>query len=117
MDGSPHIRFDIVYDIDMKNAECGGVMTAISMNLPDELAVQSSSMAKQLGMSRTAFIRQALQHELQRVERQQDEAAIAADLRRLADNRTYMAESEAIEAGFNDLPEDDAECWWTTRDD
>ena len=92
-------------------------MTAISMNIPDELAMQSTSMAKKLGMSRTAFIRQALQHELQRVERQQDEAAIAADLRRLADNRTYMAESQEIEAGFNDLPEDDAEFWWTIPDD
>ncbi|BBJ31128.1 hypothetical protein RAS_02370 [Rickettsia asiatica] len=39
-------------------------MTSLSITLPDNIAKASNEIAKKLGLSRTAFIRQAIIHEL-----------------------------------------------------
>lgn len=39
-------------------------MTNISITIPDDIAKASNEVAKKLGLSRTAFIRQAIIHEL-----------------------------------------------------
>ncbi len=50
-------------------------MTAISLKLPDDLAQESKSIADKIGISRTELIRQALRHELDKIEAQLEQLA------------------------------------------
>lgn len=87
-------------------------MTAISMKLPDALIDQSTHIANELGISRSALIRQALTHEIERITREREQKALTADLKNLAADPDYLAESALLDASFNDIPADDAEQWW-----
>ena len=44
-------------------------MMAISLKLPDELVKESTRLADRLGITRAEFIRQAVRHELLRLQR------------------------------------------------
>jgi len=87
-------------------------MTALSINLPSGLAEASQQIARKLGISRMQFIRVAIAHELQRVEKQlaQEEMAKAFDAMRT--HSEYLREIEELDAGFSTkLPEEKNE-WW-----
>ena len=87
-------------------------MANISLQLSDALIDQSTQIAQELGISRSAFISQALEHELERITRERDRNALVADLKHLAGNPDYLAESALLDAGFNDTPAHDTEQWW-----
>ncbi len=88
-------------------------MAAISLKLPDSLIQQSDQLAKELGVSRTALIRRALRHEIQRSRRTLEQQAIISDLAHLSADRNYLAETDQLDAGCADLPEEkDFEDWW-----
>ena len=87
-------------------------MANISLKLPDALLDQSTQIAKALGISRSALVCQALNNEIERITREREQQAMTADLRNLAANPDYLAESAVLDTGFNDTPANDADQWW-----
>lgn len=88
-------------------------MIAISLKLPDELVEASTRLADRLGITRTELIRQALRHELARIQQQQELTAMAASFCAMRDSATYLAEIRELDEGFTEALPDDAEDWWT----
>ncbi len=78
-------------------------MIAISLKLPEGLIQQSDQLAKQLGLSRTALIRQALRHEIQRSRRDLERQAILSDLAHLAADPIYLADIEELDSDLSGL--------------
>jgi metal-responsive CopG/Arc/MetJ family transcriptional regulator len=85
---------------------------AVSLKLPDELAEESRRVADQIGVSRTELIRIALQHELERIARQREQAAMAASFRAMRDAPAYVKDAELIDAGMSDPLPEEPEAWW-----
>jgi len=87
-------------------------MSAISIKLPDEMAVESMKVAKELGITRSELIRQALNHEIESFKAQKEREAIARAFQVMKTKTAYIDESRDIESGFsNDLPEE-KDAWW-----
>ena len=87
-------------------------MTSLSISLSDDLAKASQKAASQLGMSRTSFIRLAIQHELDAFVRREEQAQIAQALRSLQTNPAYLKEIQDLDnADFPPLP-DEGDEWW-----
>jgi predicted transcriptional regulator len=75
-------------------------MIAISLKLPDDLAEASTKLADQIGITRTELIRRALRHELERIQRQQEQTAMAASFRAMGKSDTYLEETRLLDEGF-----------------
>ena len=88
-------------------------MTALSIVLPDALAQASQEAAAKIGISRTGFIRQAIEHELQHLERRFEQDAMIKSLVALRNSKKYLEESEEIDGGLNTLLSEESEQWWT----
>ena len=88
-------------------------MMAISLKLPDELVKESTRLADRLGITRAEFIRQAVRHELLRLQRQPEQLAMASSLRAMAQDPTYRKESEALDSELAEALPEEAEAWWT----
>jgi predicted transcriptional regulator len=87
-------------------------MKSLSINLPDNIFKASSKAAKKIGLSRTAFIRRAIVHELEEFESELEQKAIVDSLNAMKKSKEYMAELEEIDSGFaSSLPEEKKE-WW-----
>lgn len=87
-------------------------MTALSIMLPDKIAQASQHAAKRLGISRTAFIRLAIQHELENLARQEEQKQIAQALLAMQGNKDYQKEVDDLDnTDFPSLPNDEDE-WW-----
>lgn len=87
-------------------------MTALSINLPDKLAQASQVAAHKLGISRTSFIRQAIQHELDALQRETEQTEIANTLLALQNDPDYLKETQQWQnTNLTDLP-DELEEWW-----
>lgn len=92
-----------------------GIMTALSIILPDTLAKASQEAAVRLGISRTQFIRQAIAHELENFQSRLELEAIVKSIAAMKNNKKYLEEAEKIAEGLNsDLP-DDGEEWWDKK--
>lgn len=90
-------------------------MKSLSINLPDNIAKASSDAAKKLGFSRTAFIRQAIIHELEDFESKQEQQGIVNSFNAMKKTRKYLIEQEEIDNGFSsDLPIE-REGWWNKK--
>lgn len=91
-------------------------MTALSIHLPEKLAIASQEVAEKLGISRTEFIRQALIHELEDYHSRQEQEAMATCFVMMKKRSRYKKELDEIEEGFgaSQLPEDE-EGWWTGK--
>ena len=76
-------------------------MTVISLNLPDDFARESKSIADSIGISRTELIRRALRHELNEVKSQLGREAMALALEVMRDDPAYNQESEELDKGLN----------------
>ena len=87
-------------------------MTAISLNLPSDLAEQSRQLARQLGISRTEFIRRALEHEISSVAAQMERQAMAKAFEAMKGHPVYVSESEELDQGFNTALPEEADDWW-----
>ena len=86
--------------------------TPIYLHLSDEMAKESQKIAKELGLSRTQFIRDAIQHELERIKKQLVQQAMAKSLQAMREDTCYLKELKELESGFEErLPQDD-EPWW-----
>lgn len=88
-------------------------MAAISLHLPDDLALESKQVAEKIGVSRTELIRQALRHELDNIEARFEREAMAAALVNMRSDTAYQQISEAIDEGLTDkVAEEDDGAWW-----
>lgn len=88
-------------------------MTTLSINLPESIAKASQHMAKQLGISRTQFIKIAISHELENVESRIEQEKMAQSFIAMKASKEYLAEAEEIMKGLNtELPEDETG-WWS----
>lgn len=70
-------------------------MTTLSIAIPNDMAKESQHVVKKLGVSRTDFIRQAIQHELEQFHKQLSEAVARAFVAMKSD-KNYRAKAEAI---------------------
>lgn len=86
-------------------------MTALAIHLPDNLAKASMEAAKQLGLSRTEFIRQAIVHELEFLTSSHELEEITAAFAKMKDDKTYLQELNKLKMLDASLPEDE-EDWW-----
>jgi metal-responsive CopG/Arc/MetJ family transcriptional regulator len=87
-------------------------MTAISLNLPDELARKSTQAAEKLGISRAELIYVALDHELAAISKQLERADMVKALKAMREDPGYARESAALDQELiEDLP-NEQENWW-----
>lgn len=85
-------------------------MRAISLHLTEELANMSQAMAKKLNISRTQFIRLAISHEIQRMEKSMLLNDMAQGLQQVASDASYQDLCGALDTEFgSDLMDDDNE--------
>ena len=88
-------------------------MAAISLHLPDDLAMESKQVAEKIGVSRTELIRQALRHELDSIEARFERDAMAAALESMRTNTSYQQISETIDDGLAEkVAEETDDAWW-----
>ncbi|HJD62448.1 MAG TPA: ribbon-helix-helix domain-containing protein [Rickettsia endosymbiont of Degeeriella rufa] len=90
-------------------------MTNLSITIPDDIAKASNEVAKKLGLSRTAFIRQAIIHELDNLQSKFEQEGIIKSFNAMKKSPQYLEEAEEIMNGLNsELPEED-EKWWVKK--
>lgn len=86
-------------------------MPTLTVKMPEPLAKESQQAAENLGMTRSAFIRQALEHELANIRADQERQHMAASFRAMAASPDYMRESEMLDQGLGDSLPEEAD-WW-----
>jgi predicted transcriptional regulator len=87
-------------------------MTSISLNLPDDLALESARVAEKLGLSRTELIRQAVRHELDAIAARLEREAMAGALASMQGDENYRLDSDALEAGLDARVAEEPGEWW-----
>lgn len=87
-------------------------MAAISLKLPDNLAQESKTVSEKMGITRTELIRQALRHEIDRIEADIERASMAEALKTMSDDAFYIQESEALSDGLSELLPQEPDNWW-----
>ena len=86
-------------------------MKSVSLRLSDQLISQCGDIAKKLGISRMAFIRQAIEHEIDRIQRNRELGAMRASLTAIKANPDYWEHQQEWQDTAGTLPPDD-EVWW-----
>jgi len=88
------------------------LITALSIILTDKLASASQQAAKQLGISRAEFIRQAIAHELEYLRAEREQKAILQAFSAMKNDKQYLTElSELDENIASQLPKETKK-WW-----
>ena len=90
-------------------------MRSLSINLPNNIAKASSKAARKLGFSRTAFIRQAIIHELEQFESEITQQDIINSFEAMKKSKTYITESTEIDDGFSLSLRQEQEEWWNKK--
>ena len=90
-------------------------MAALSLKLPDELALESKVLAERLGISRTEFIRRALRHEVKAIKARLKREAMAEALQAMREDPAYLEESEESQAGLNECLPSEEDRWWRSQ--
>lgn len=86
-------------------------MTALSIMLPDELAFASSLIAKEMHISRSQFIRLAIENEIKSFKIKKDQRAMTAAFKAIKQHPGYLVEMGDIER-LDDPLKDEKEFWW-----
>jgi len=87
-------------------------MTMLSITLPDSLAKASQEAAKQLGVSRTQFIRRAISHELESFQSHLEQKAIVKSMNAMKQSKKYMKEAEKTINEFDSNLSEEGKEWW-----
>lgn len=90
-------------------------MKSLSINLPDNIIKASTKVAKKLSISRTAFIKQAIVHELEEFESHLKQKAIVDSFNAMKKSKKYMTELEEIDNGFSSVLPQEREEWWKQK--
>jgi predicted transcriptional regulator len=86
---------------------------ALSIELPEELAQASLEIARELGLSRTELIRQAVVHEIAQARGTVEQRAMAESLRAMGADPSARRLAEELDAAMDTPlpPEEDG--WWS----
>jgi predicted transcriptional regulator len=87
-------------------------MTSLSITLPNDIAKASNEIAKKLGISRTAFIRQAVVHELNNFQTQIEQDDIIKSFTAMKESKQYLEEAEELIESLNSALPKESEEWW-----
>ncbi|HJD56335.1 MAG TPA: ribbon-helix-helix domain-containing protein [Rickettsia endosymbiont of Pyrocoelia pectoralis] len=88
-------------------------MVSLSITLSDDIAKASNETAKKLGLSRTAFIRQAIIHELDHSQSRLEHDSIIKSFAAMKKSKEYLKEAIQITDTLNtELPK---EKWWINK--
>ncbi|KHO04087.1 ribbon-helix-helix domain-containing protein [Rickettsia felis] len=90
-------------------------MTSLSITLPDNIAKASNEIAKKLGLSRTAFIRQAIIHELNNLQSQFEQDDIIKSFNAMKKSKKYLEEMTEITENLNSELLEEKEKWWSKK--
>lgn len=86
-------------------------MTALSILVPDQLAQDSLSIAKQMHISRSQFIRLAIENEIASYRLKKDQSRMAAGFNALKKHPDYLIDMHDMERLDTPL-NDEGACWW-----
>ncbi len=86
-------------------------MSALSIMLPDELALDSSLIAKQMHISRSQFIRLAIENEIKSYKIKKEQKAMVAAFKIIKQHPSYLIEMDEIER-LDDPMKDEGAFWW-----
>ncbi len=87
-------------------------MSAIQLRLPSELASASADVAHEMGVSRSEWIRQAIEHELERYRALREKRAMAAALQAMSSDPAARALADDLDAGDHDVLPTEEDAWW-----
>ncbi len=90
-------------------------MTSLSITLPDNIAKAINEIAKKLGLSRTAFIRQAIIHELDNLQSQFEQDDIIKSFNAMKKSKKYLEETAEITENLNSELLEEKEKWWNKK--
>jgi len=103
-----HIKYDIINYI-VFNGDT--YMTALSIVVPDELAQDSSLIAKQMHISRSQFIRLAIENEIKAYRLMREQQDMVVGFKALKQHAGYLDEMNDLEQLDVNL-KDEGEFWW-----
>ena len=86
-------------------------MTALSIVVPDVLAQDSSWIAKRMHISRSQFIRLAIENEIKAYRLMIEQQKMAAGFRALKQQDSYLTEMDDLEQLDVNLKEE-GDLWW-----
>ena len=86
-------------------------MTALSIVVPDELAEDSSLIAKKMHISRSQFIRLAIENEIKAYRLMREQQDMVFGFRALKQQASYLDEMNDLEQLDVNL-KDEGEFWW-----
>lgn len=89
-------------------------MQAVSIKLPDELLGRSTILAKSLAITRSDLIRQALEHEIARLEKHQIQQQLVKASKALASSHKET-EAEPWIGLDTSLGIEEEAVWWKTQ--
>lgn len=90
-------------------------MTNLSIALPDHIAKASNEVAKKLGISTTAFIRQAVTHELNNFQSEFEQDDIVKSFNAMKQSKEYLKEAEELTNSLNSNLPNERENWWYNK--
>ena len=90
-------------------------MSALSIELPDELADTSQAIAQRLGLTQSELIRRALVKELEAIQGDWELEAIVVSFEAMKRDPTYLAEAEEWDTGLETPLPEEADEWWKTN--
>jgi metal-responsive CopG/Arc/MetJ family transcriptional regulator len=90
-------------------------MGAVLINLPEFITENSTKAAKDLGISRTEFIKQAIIHELDNLKKNTEERKIAKVFQEMKKSEKYLNESNKIIDSLSIILPEEKTTWWNKK--
>jgi|TARA_B110000503_G_C6886164_1_gene304816 metal-responsive CopG/Arc/MetJ family transcriptional regulator len=90
-------------------------MGAVLINLPEFITENSTKAAKDLGISRTEFIKQAIIHELDNLKKNTEERKIAKVFQEMKKSEKYLNESNEIIDSLSIILPEEKTTWWNKK--
>ncbi len=86
-------------------------MTALSIVVPDDLARDSLLIAKRLHISRSQFIRLAIENEIKAYKLAKEQQDMLVGFKAVKDNLDYLEDIEKLEQ-LDVILKNEGESWW-----
>jgi metal-responsive CopG/Arc/MetJ family transcriptional regulator len=90
-------------------------MGAVLINLPEFITENSTKAAKDLGISRTEFIKQAIINELDNLKKNTEERKIGKVFQEMKKSEKYLNESNEIIDSLSIILPEEKTTWWNKK--
>lgn len=87
-------------------------MSALLIELPDELADTSRAVAQRLGLTPSELVRRALANEIEKIQSYWERDAMAASFAAMKLDPVYLAEAAELDTGLDTLLAQERDEWW-----